>query len=337
VKQKQFTLFVLTMALGLTIVLDRCSPAPASSEAMSVAPETVVESFYNWYLGYPGNTIVDGAYRSSEYLTTEFVRKVDEIIASFDKGGYDPFLCAQDIPESFTVDKATVSGEEASVVVHEIWNPGTQYESVHNVTVALRMVDGQWKIADVICLAPEPVVVVPAEGRPNATTGTQLLTNEQHGYCLLYPTGYDVQHPNEHETVLFIGSLLNVEQPRVYIKVQEAGGSTAAQVADELTVALAGFDIKRTSVTIDGEAAVVLDNMPGQDTNRQVVIVHDDRLYMLPFVPASEDYGELYAQMENLYIVVLNSFNFSVPRSVTLGAGNDGFAAGPRPANLQWS
>jgi hypothetical protein len=46
---------------------------------------------------------VDGAYRSSEYLTPEFVRKVDEIVASFDKGGYDPFLCAQDISGEFTV------------------------------------------------------------------------------------------------------------------------------------------------------------------------------------------------------------------------------------------
>ena len=150
-KGKQFTLFVLSMAVGLTIVLGRCSPVPVSSEAMSATPEAVVESFYNWYIGYPGNALVDGAYRSSEYLTTEFVRKVDEIIASFDKGGYDPFLCAQDVPAEFTLEKAVVSGKEASVVVHEIWNPGTQYELIHDVTVALRLVNGQWKISDIIC------------------------------------------------------------------------------------------------------------------------------------------------------------------------------------------
>ena len=337
-KEKQATLFVLSVAVALTVVLGECSPAPIPSEVMSVTPEKVVESFYNWYVGYPGNLLVDGAYRSSEYLTEEFIQKVDGIIVSFDKGGYDPFLCTQDIPGEFTVEKAVMLGREASVwVVHEIWNFDTRYELIDDLEVRLRLLDGQWKIADVICLVPEPVVVVPAEGCPNATTGTQLLTNEQHGYCLLYPTGYDVQHPNEHETVLFVGSLLNVEQPRAYIKVQEAGGRTTAQVADELTAAFAGFDIKRTNVTIGGEAAVVLDNMPGQDTNRQVVIAYDDCLYMLTFVPASEDYGELYTQMETLYTVIINSFNFSVPQSVTLGAGNDGFAAGPRPANLQWS
>jgi hypothetical protein len=138
-KERQFTLFVLSMAIALTVVLGRCSPVPASSKAMSATPEMVVESFYNWYAGYPGNPLADGVYRSSEYLTTEFVRKVDEIIASFDKGGYDPFLCAQDIPGEFAIEKAVVSGDQASVVVHEIWNPGTQYESIHDVKVALQM------------------------------------------------------------------------------------------------------------------------------------------------------------------------------------------------------
>ena len=47
---------------------------------------------------------------------------MDEIIASFDKGGYDPFLCAQDIPGEFAIEKAVVSGDQASVIVHEIWN-----------------------------------------------------------------------------------------------------------------------------------------------------------------------------------------------------------------------
>jgi hypothetical protein len=119
---------------------------------MSATPETVVKSFYNWYAGYPGNQLVDGAYRPSEYLTTEFIRKVDEIIASFDKGGYDPFLCAQDIPESFTVDEGVISGKEANVVVH------TSFEG-HIFTIDLQQVDEQWKIADISCSVSEPLPV----------------------------------------------------------------------------------------------------------------------------------------------------------------------------------
>jgi hypothetical protein len=139
----------------------------------------------------------------------------------------------------------------------------------------------------------------------------QTLTNEEHGYSLHYPAGYDVLHPNEDETVIFVGSLLNVEQPRAYITVQGADGRTAGQVADELAGEFdVDFGIQRTNIVIDGEKAVVLDHMPGQDTNRQVMVVHNDRLYTLTFVPAGEDYGQVYAQMEKLYATVIDSFTF---------------------------
>jgi hypothetical protein len=90
-------------------------------------------------------------YRSNEYLTGGLIEKVDGIIDSFDRGGYDPFLCAQDVPGEFAIEGAAVLGEEASVVVHGIWNPGTQYESTNDVNVSLRLVDGEWRIADVTC------------------------------------------------------------------------------------------------------------------------------------------------------------------------------------------
>jgi hypothetical protein len=143
---------------------------------------------------------------------------------------------------------------------------------------------------------------------PAATAGTQLLTNQAHGYCLLYPTGHESQQPNENETVLYIGALLNVQQPRAYIAIEPAGGRTAAQVADALiadvSAALPGLEVKRTSTTVDGEAAIVLDDMPGQDINRQLVMVHGDRLYHLTFAPAD------HAQMDALYNTVISSFNF---------------------------
>jgi hypothetical protein len=83
---------------------------------------------------------------------THLEEKVDEIIASFDKGGYDPFLCAQDIPESFTVDEGVISGKEANLVVH------TTFEG-HVFTIDLQQVDEQWKIADISCSVSEPLPV----------------------------------------------------------------------------------------------------------------------------------------------------------------------------------
>lgn len=199
-KEKQTTLFVLSIAIGLTVVLGRCSPVPASSEAMSATPETVVESFYNWYAGYPGNSLVDGAYRSSEYLTEELIQKVDGIIASFDKGGYDPFLCAQDIPGKFAIEKAVMSGEEASVIVHEIWNAGTQYELNRDVIVVLRVVNGQWKIADIICNASPPVT--PVANTAALPPALSLQTLSGHGFALRYPANARVEVYEDHLRIL---------------------------------------------------------------------------------------------------------------------------------------
>jgi hypothetical protein len=146
---------------------------------------------------------------------------------------------------------------------------------------------------------------------PLATADAQLLTNVDHSYCLLYPTGYDLVQPNPNETVILVGSLLDVEHPKAFINVQDAAGRSAAQVADEVEAGMPGFAMQRSGVTIGGEEAVVLDNVPGQDLNRQLVVVHGGRLYKLTFVPADPSLGDLYARMEELYSTVVNSFQFT--------------------------
>jgi len=123
------------------------SPEEQNAEAMKT-----VEDFYSWYLSYPGNVVADGAHRSSEYLTGSFVEQVDELVASFTQGGYDPFLCAQDRPGEVRVDEqVTRSGDEATILVREAWNPGTEYEMTTDVVVELEMADGVWKISNIIC------------------------------------------------------------------------------------------------------------------------------------------------------------------------------------------
>ena len=145
---------------------------------------------------------------------------------------------------------------------------------------------------------------------PEAAAGAELLRVEEHGYCLLYPSGYSVERPNPEETALVVGSLLDVSHPRAYIKVGDADGRTTDQAADAIVADFPGFEIARSSATIGGESAIVLDGVPGQDISRQVVIVRDGRLYHLTFVPASEDAGEVYTQMEELYQMLVDSLNF---------------------------
>ena len=112
-----------------------------------LSPTEVTNQFYRWYIGYPGNPLVDKAYRASPYLAKSMIEEVDETLASFEIGGADPFLLAQDIPERFTVEAATVEDDRATVRVYFYWWSGDETPSVREITLAKR--DGEWKIIDV--------------------------------------------------------------------------------------------------------------------------------------------------------------------------------------------
>ncbi len=120
-----------------------------------LTPVETVKAFYAQYLGYitagsdggrspdgMRNPLVDGTYRQSPFLSQAFVEKVDAILGSFEKGGYDPFLMAQDIPQSF--DVAAGPGEN-SAILSENFGPGSSIQ----VLVTMKMEKGRWLIEDI--------------------------------------------------------------------------------------------------------------------------------------------------------------------------------------------
>jgi hypothetical protein len=117
------------------------------SQEPPLSPTEVTNQFYRWYIGYPGNPLVDKAYRASPYLAESMIEEVDETLAAFEMGGADPFLLAQDIPERFTVEGEEIDGDRATVQVNFYWWSGDEDPSVRRVTLAKR--DGEWKIIDV--------------------------------------------------------------------------------------------------------------------------------------------------------------------------------------------
>lgn len=154
---------------------------------------------------------------------------------------------------------------------------------------------------------------------PEATAGTYLLRNPQHGYCLLYPVGHKVERPNADEVALVVGSLLNVTEPRVGIRVMPADGRTAPAYADEIVAGFEGFAIARSETTVAGEPAIVLDDVPGQDINRQVIFTHEDRLfhfYFSPIDPADT------AVMDDFAAGILESLSF-IPVSESVTAADE--------------
>ena len=94
------------------------------------------------------------------------------------------------------------------------------------------------------------------------------------------------------------------------IQMQDAAGRTVAQFADEIMATVgAGFNITIEEVQVDGSPAIVVDGLPGLDSNRIVMIVHNDRLYTLTFMPWQPNAAEP-TPLENLYTMVIDTFHF---------------------------
>ncbi len=158
-----------------------------------------------------------------------------------------------------------------------------------------------------------PMATAPVAGAdlladcPSAETGMQRLINFEHGYCLTYPAEYKVEKPNESETLLVIGGLLNASDPRVHIHVEPAAGRTMEAVAAQIVADNAGFDIVQSEAQVAGQPSVVLDKLPGQEINRRVLFAYAGRLYTLTFAPA-DPAVDAFRGMETLYMDILSSF-----------------------------
>lgn len=166
-------------------------------------------------------------------------------------------------------------------------------------------------------------VLAEAAACPTATDDTYLLRNPQHGYCLLYPATHKVERPNADEVNLVVGSLLNATDPRANIRVITGDGVTAGSFADDIVASFEGFDVARSETTVAGQPAVVLDNLPGQDINRQVIFTHEDRLFHIYFSPIDQANP---ATLDGFAQGILDSFTF-MPVSETVTAEDECLAA----------
>ena len=114
------------------------------------------------------------------------------------------------------------------------------------------------------------------------TGGTQLYRDPARGFCLLYPAGYSMQQTDASQAVFFSGSLMDVSKPKLFVRVEDANGQTAREMADavaaEIERAAPGHKLDRPfGVTLGYEPAERLDNVPGQDIGRVLIAVHGPR------------------------------------------------------------
>ena len=150
---------------------------------------------------------------------------------------------------------------------------------------------------------------------PTPSTDTNLLTNAEAGYCLLYPAEYSTDVPNfiVINPVPGPGDVLG--DAWVSIGTENAAGRTAAQAADaEIAFAGEGFNITRAELIVDGEPAIIVDGLPGPDAWRKVYVVHGERLYTLTFLPWQPTQGvSAPTPLENLYTAITDSLHFLPP------------------------
>ena len=154
-----------------------------------------------------------------------------------------------------------------------------------------------WDAAALANLPPAALAKCPAE-----RDGTRQVIDARRGFCMLIPATYTLFNTNPNEIVIAKDSLLNVTEPRLSISVTSAGARSAEQVADDIAASMPGFDLKRSTLDIAGQEAVVLDNVPGQDLMRRVLFVHNGRLFDLTFSPAD------HQQMEAFYTSTVADF-----------------------------
>jgi len=123
-----------------------CAGGSTDERTPEVPAVDVVSDFYYWYLGYPGNVLVEGGYHDSDALTGDFIARLDDFVSQ--RMAYDPILCAQDLPGDYRV----LPGESADRVdVQTVWNAGTEFENINTLQVWLVQIDGQWRIDAIDC------------------------------------------------------------------------------------------------------------------------------------------------------------------------------------------
>jgi hypothetical protein len=149
-KNKMKKNFLLTLIAALFIIGTAAAcvapTASAGDQALpEVSPQEVAQSFYNDYQAMDSSLLSEDAYKTNPYLNADAVKYIDEVVAGFGEGGaYDPFICAQDMPDTFTAAEAVINGSQAVVEVESSWGTRTK--------VTLDVTDGEWKISKIECL-----------------------------------------------------------------------------------------------------------------------------------------------------------------------------------------
>lgn len=154
---------VIAIGAGVVFLLAGWIFAPAptvDSEALAaMSPDAVTEAFYTWYLDYMNSDVLchpllDGAYRSSPYLSTALIAHFDSLVDQACGYGLpaDPFLCTKGVPLHISVVPLSSTDKTARVLVRGSYPTESEVITTENLAeVTLVREDGRWVISGTTC------------------------------------------------------------------------------------------------------------------------------------------------------------------------------------------
>ncbi|MGC9398746.1 MAG: hypothetical protein ACP5HM_06385 [Anaerolineae bacterium] len=120
----------------------------STGEVDAPAPTAVVDAFYTWYLGYPGNPWIDAAYRDRPELHPDAIADADALMSERQLGMGDPFLCAQARPGRVETQLVESDTHAARVEVT------TDFEGHRFYVTLARDESHGWQITEIACETP---------------------------------------------------------------------------------------------------------------------------------------------------------------------------------------
>lgn len=143
-----------------------------------------------------------------------------------------------------------------------------------------------------------------------AESGSHQLIYAAQGICFLYPDNYDVAQGEDGSLTLYVRSLLNTEAPLATIHFAALNGRSIQEVVPDYPSDAELATMSLLTINLGEEMATVLDNLPGQDTNRRVIAIHNDKVYDLMIARIGDEYGAVGEEAEALYNLITSSFQF---------------------------
>ena len=164
-------------------------------------------------------------------------------------------------------------------------------------------------------MGDEPVAQVSSEKVSvadcvEATPGTSQLIYAAQGVCFLYPDNYEVFQVNDGSLTLYVESLMNTEAPLASIQFKTLDGRSIQEAIPDYPSNEELAAMSLLTIDLGGEMATVLDNLPGQDINRRVIAVHENRAIDIMIARIGPEYGDVGEQAEVLYTTITESFRF---------------------------